>query len=41
MAYGVHETLVIIYPKPSSIYLKGTVGFRVKIGILGSSMGQP
>ena len=26
--YGVHEDLIITYPNPCSIYLRGTIGFR-------------
>ena len=27
--YGVYGDLIILYPKPYSIYLRGTIGFRV------------
>ena len=27
--YGVHEDLIKTYPEPYSIYLRGTIGFRV------------
>ena len=33
--YGVYGDLIIIYPKPYSIYLRGTIGFSV-LGFLDS-----
>ena len=29
MEYGVYGVLIMKYPKPYSIYLRGTIGFRV------------
>ena len=30
--YGVYGDFMIMYPKPYSIYLRGTIGFRVESG---------
>ena len=36
--YGVYGDLIIIYPKPFSIYLRGTTGFGANVCICGLSI---
>ena len=33
MEYGVYGDFITIYPKPHSIYLRGTIGFRHRVEI--------